>query len=42
VYTSHEVRHQLADSGARAIVCRDMLYENVAKSGAGTRSRSPA
>jgi long-chain acyl-CoA synthetase len=33
VYTSHEVRHQLADSGARAIVCQDMLYENVAKSG---------
>src|SRR5512138_1928704 len=34
VYTSHEVRHQLADSGARAIVCQDILYENVAKSGA--------
>ena len=34
VYTSHEVRHQLADSGASAIVCQDMLYDNVAKSGA--------
>jgi len=34
VYTSHEVRHQLADSGARAIVCQDILYENVVKSGA--------
>ena len=34
VYTSHEVRHQLADSGARAVVCQDILYENVRKSGA--------
>jgi long-chain acyl-CoA synthetase len=34
VYTSHEVRYQLADSGARAIVCQDILYEKVAKSGA--------
>ncbi|MFL6573326.1 MAG: AMP-binding protein, partial [Burkholderiales bacterium] len=32
VYTSHEVRHQLLDSGARAIVCQDILYDNVAKS----------
>jgi long-chain acyl-CoA synthetase len=34
VYTSHEVRYQLQDSGARAIVCQDILYEKVAKSGA--------
>jgi long-chain acyl-CoA synthetase len=34
VYTSHEVRHQLADSGARAIVCQDILYDNVVRSGA--------
>src|SRR5687768_10755035 len=34
VYTSHEVRYQLADSGARAIVCQDILYEKVSKSGA--------
>jgi long-chain acyl-CoA synthetase len=34
VYTSHEVRHQLADSGASAIVCQDFLHDNVAKSGA--------
>ncbi|HKU47491.1 MAG TPA: long-chain fatty acid--CoA ligase [Burkholderiales bacterium] len=34
VYTSHEVRYQLEDSGARAIVCQDILYEKVAKSGA--------
>jgi long-chain acyl-CoA synthetase len=34
VYTSHEVRYQLADSGARAVVCQDVLYDKVAKSGA--------
>jgi long-chain acyl-CoA synthetase len=33
VYTSHEVRYQLQDSGARAIVCQDILYDKVAKSG---------
>lgn len=33
VYTSHEVRHQLADSGARMIVCQDILYDKVARSG---------
>jgi long-chain acyl-CoA synthetase len=34
VYTSHEVRYQLEDSGARTIVCQDILYEKVQKSGA--------
>jgi long-chain acyl-CoA synthetase len=34
VYTSHEVRYQLEDSGARAIVCQDILYDKVRKSGA--------
>jgi len=34
VYTSHEVRYQLQDSGARVVICQDMLYEKVAKSGA--------
>ncbi|HEX2199369.1 MAG TPA: long-chain fatty acid--CoA ligase [Burkholderiales bacterium] len=34
VYTSHEVRYQLEDSGARAIICQDILYEKVRKSGA--------
>ncbi len=34
VYTSHEVRFQLEDSGARAIVCQDILYDKVAKCGA--------
>jgi long-chain acyl-CoA synthetase len=33
VYTSHEVRFQIEDSGARGIVCQDILYEKVAKSG---------
>ena len=34
VYTSHEVRYQLEDSGARAIVCQDILHDKVVKSGA--------
>src|SRR2546427_11485322 len=34
VYTSHEVRYQLEDSGARAVICQDILYEKVEKSGA--------
>ena len=34
LYTSHEVRYQLEDSGARVMVCQDILYEKVAKSGA--------
>ncbi|MDQ7794538.1 MAG: long-chain fatty acid--CoA ligase [bacterium] len=33
VYTSGEVRHQLADSGARSVICQDILYENVARTG---------
>ncbi|MEW6273510.1 MAG: long-chain fatty acid--CoA ligase [Bacillota bacterium] len=33
VYTSIEVRHQLQDSGAKTIVCQDILYENVQKTG---------
>ncbi|TMH94464.1 MAG: AMP-dependent synthetase, partial [Betaproteobacteria bacterium] len=36
VYTSHELRYQLEDSGARAVVCQDALYEKVAKSGVVT------
>ncbi len=34
VYTSHEVRYQIQDSGARVVVCQDILYEKVAKAGA--------
>jgi long-chain acyl-CoA synthetase len=33
VYTSHEVRYQIEDSGARVAICQDVLYEKVAKSG---------
>jgi len=33
VYTSHEVRFQLQDSGARVLFCQDVLYEKVAKAG---------
>jgi long-chain acyl-CoA synthetase len=38
VYTSHEVRHQLADSGARIVVCQDILYDKVARSGAAPQA----
>src|SRR5439155_760447 len=31
VYTSHEVRFQLQDSGARVVLCQDILYEKVRK-----------
>ncbi len=34
VYTSHEVRFQLEDSGARVVVCQDVLHDKVARSGA--------
>jgi long-chain acyl-CoA synthetase len=34
VYTSHEVRYQLEDSGARAVICQDLLHEKVVKCGA--------
>ncbi len=33
VYTSHEVRYQLQDSGARAVICQDVLHEKVARTG---------
>ncbi len=33
VYTSHEVRYQIEDSGARAVICQDILYEKVEKAG---------
>lgn len=34
VYTSQEVRHQLDDSQAKVVICEDMLYSNVERSGA--------
>jgi long-chain acyl-CoA synthetase len=33
VYVSPEIKHQIEDSGARIIVCQDILYENVERSG---------
>ncbi|MBW2060118.1 MAG: AMP-binding protein [Deltaproteobacteria bacterium] len=33
VYTSQEVKHQLEDSEAKSIICEDILYDNVDKSG---------
>ncbi|MBW2636610.1 MAG: AMP-binding protein, partial [Deltaproteobacteria bacterium] len=33
VYTSHEIRHQLQDSDATTLVCLDILYDNVEKTG---------
>jgi long-chain acyl-CoA synthetase len=33
VYTSSEVKHQLIDSGANTIVCQDILFDNVDKTG---------
>jgi long-chain acyl-CoA synthetase len=34
VYTSQEVKHQIEDSEARAVVCEEILYDNVERSGA--------
>ena len=31
VYTSGEIKHQLNDSGARTLICQDILYDNVSK-----------
>jgi len=33
VYTSHEIKHQIQDSDAMTIVCQDILYNNVEKTG---------
>jgi long-chain acyl-CoA synthetase len=33
VYTSQEVKHQLEDSEAKTIVCEDILYDSVEKTG---------
>lgn len=32
VFTSHELKYQLLDSDAKAIVCQDILFDNFAKS----------
>ncbi|MBS4020985.1 MAG: AMP-binding protein [Dethiobacter sp.] len=33
VFTSHELKYQLTDSEAKAIVCQDILYDNFEKTG---------
>lgn len=33
VFTSHELKYQLEDSGARIIFCQDILYDNLARTG---------
>jgi long-chain acyl-CoA synthetase len=33
VYVSPEIKHQLEDSGAKIIVCQDILYDNVERTG---------
>jgi long-chain acyl-CoA synthetase len=33
VYTSHEVKHQIEDSDAKTVVCQDILYDNLEKTG---------
>jgi len=38
VYTSIEVKHQLEDSDADTIVCQDILYDNVEKSGVALKN----
>jgi long-chain acyl-CoA synthetase len=38
VYTSKEVKHQLKDSGAETIICQDILYENVEKTGVALKN----
>jgi long-chain acyl-CoA synthetase len=34
VYVSPEIKHQIEDSGAKIIICQDILYEGVERSGA--------
>ncbi len=33
LYVSPEIKHQIEDSGARIIVCQDILYDNVERAG---------
>ncbi|MBW1707805.1 MAG: AMP-binding protein, partial [Deltaproteobacteria bacterium] len=35
VYTSKEVKHQIEDSQAKTVICEDILYDNIEKTGAG-------
>ncbi|MFH1083306.1 MAG: AMP-binding protein, partial [Pseudomonadota bacterium] len=38
VYTSHEIKHQIQDSDATTVVCQDILYDNVEKTGIGFKN----
>ena len=38
VYTSQEVKHQLEDSDAEMVVCQDILYDNVEKTGVALKN----
>lgn len=38
VYTSIEVKHQLEDSDAHSIVCQDLLYDNIERTGLELRN----
>ncbi len=38
VYTSIEVKHQLEDSEAKTVVCQDILYDNVEKTGTALKN----
>jgi long-chain acyl-CoA synthetase len=33
VYTSQEVKHQLVDSDTKTVICEDILYDNIEKTG---------
>ncbi|MDD3249207.1 MAG: AMP-binding protein [Smithellaceae bacterium] len=33
VYVSDEIKHQILDSGAKSIICQDILYEGIEKTG---------
>lgn len=33
VYVSDEIKHQLLDSGAKTVICQDILYEGIEKTG---------
>lgn len=38
VYVSSEIKHQLLDSGAEHVICQDILYEGLAKTGVKLRN----
>jgi long-chain acyl-CoA synthetase len=38
VYVSGEIKHQLVDSGSESIICQDILYEGVEKTGVNLKN----